>query len=104
MRIEPGLHAEHHRLGAGDVVDRDQQVGDVFHAAAVAERAEVVHRAREAGEQRAQLADRLGVAAGIDHEVLRSCACEPVPLTGQSSMTWPALRERALGLELVVDA
>ena len=54
LRIEAGLHAEHHGFGGGDVVDRDQKVGDVFHLAAVAKRAEVVHLAREAGEQRLQ--------------------------------------------------
>ena len=69
-RIEPGLHAEHHRLGARDVVDRDQQVGDELHLHAVAEAAEIMRLAREVGEQRHQAVDRLRVAARIDHEVL----------------------------------
>src|SRR5258708_18675000 len=46
LRIEPAFHAERERLGRGNVVDRDQQVGAEFHPAAVPELAEVVMRAR----------------------------------------------------------
>ena len=51
------------------VVDGDQQVGDVFHPAAVAERAEVVHAARKAEEERLEPGDRAAVAARIDDEI-----------------------------------
>src|SRR5262249_57184745 len=40
------------------------------HPAAVAERAEIMDRARESSEQRLELADRLCVAARIDDDVL----------------------------------
>ena len=46
-----GFHAEHHRFGARHIVDRDQEVGDIFHPAAVAEGAEIVRRARKIREQ-----------------------------------------------------
>ena len=67
---KPGFHAQHQRLGARHVVDGDQEIGDVFHAAAVAERAEIVHTRREVGEQRAQPLDLGGAARGIDDKVL----------------------------------
>ena len=69
FRIEPGLHAHHHGFGRGDVVDRDQEVGDIFHPAAVAEGADVVKLAREAGEHRLDLRHRFGIAAGVDHQI-----------------------------------
>ena len=59
LRVETGFDAEHHRFGAGDIVDRDQEIGDVFHPAAVTEGAEIVRAARKSCKQRAQLADRL---------------------------------------------
>ena len=68
--VEAGRHSEHHGLGCSHVVDRDQQVGHVFHAAAVAELAEVVRRARKAGKNRAQATDDFGIAARIDDNVL----------------------------------
>jgi len=46
LQVEPGALREHHRFGGGDVVDRHQQVGDVFHLAAVAERTDVMMRPR----------------------------------------------------------
>ena len=68
-RIEPGLDAEHHRFGARDVVDRDQQVRDELHLHAVAEGAEVIRLPREIREHRHQALDRLRVAARVDDEV-----------------------------------
>ena len=50
LRRQPGFHAKNQSLGAGHVVDGDEEIGDVFHAAAVAEFAEVAHRAGEIGE------------------------------------------------------
>src|SRR5215475_1738847 len=41
LRVEAGFHAQHHRFCGGDVVDGDQKIGDVFHAAAVAELADI---------------------------------------------------------------
>src|SRR5262249_6959987 len=77
-------------------------VGDIFHAAAVAEGAEVVRRARECGKQRTQPPDRLTLAAGVDHQVfdlgLRAGAAHR---TIQHDVAGPA--QRALRLELVVD-
>src|SRR6201999_1957018 len=69
LRWQAGLHAEHHGFGAGDVVDRYQKVGDVFHLAAVAEGADVVDVAAEVLEHRLELLDLLGIAAGVEHQV-----------------------------------
>ena len=102
LRIEPGLEPEHHRLGGGDVVDRDQEVRHVFHAAAVAEFTEVVRGAGKGGKQRPQLADRLAVAAGIDHEVLglglRAGAADRAVQHDVAG-----LAQHAFGSDLVVD-
>ena len=54
-----------------DVVDGDEQIGDEFHLAAVAERAEVVRQAREPGEDRGATLVGGAVARGIDDEVAR---------------------------------
>jgi hypothetical protein len=70
-RVEPGLDAEHERLGGGDVVHRDEQVGDELHPAAVAEFAEVMRRPGEGVEHRRHAAKGGLVAAGIDREVAR---------------------------------
>ncbi len=71
FRIEPGLHAHHHGFRRGNVVDRDQEIGDIFHLAAVAEGADVVKLAREAAEHRLDLRHRFGIAAGVDHQIAR---------------------------------
>ena len=42
IEIEAGLLGEDHRLGGGDVVDRDEVVGDILHLGAVAVGADVV--------------------------------------------------------------
>jgi len=63
------LHAQDHRLGARHIVDGDKEIGDVLHAAAVAEFAEVVKTAGESREHRAQFLDLGRTARGIDHEV-----------------------------------
>ena len=66
----PALMPKNHGLGARHVVDGDQKVGDVFHPAAVAEGADVVHRAGEPREHGFKLLDLAGVARSIDHEIL----------------------------------
>src|SRR5262245_34546153 len=102
LRVEAGLEPEHHRLGAGDVVDGDQKVGDIFHAAAVAKRAEVVHRAREPGKQRAKPADRLAIATRIDHQILHfGLGAGAAHRAVEHDVA--SLAQRAFGLELVVD-
>ncbi len=102
LRVEPRLDAEHHGLRRRDVVDGDQEVRDIFHAAAVAEYAEVVRGAGETGEQRLELADRLAVAAGVDHEILG-----PGLRAGAADRTiehhMAGLAQHAFGLDLVVD-
>ncbi len=69
LRVETRGHAEREGLGGGGVVDRDQQVGDQLHGGAVAEGADVAHRAREGLQHRAHLLERLGVTAAEHHEV-----------------------------------
>jgi hypothetical protein len=69
-RIEPGLHPEHHRFGAGHVVDRDQQVRDELHLHAVAEGAKIMRLARKIREHRHHRVDRLRIAARIHHQIL----------------------------------
>src|SRR5579885_1054043 len=68
-RRQPGFHAEHHGLGAGHVVDRDEKVRDIFHLAAVAEGAHVVDAPTEGLEQRLDPPDRAWVAAGVEDEI-----------------------------------
>ena len=68
-RREPGLDREHHRLGGGDVVDGDEEVRHELHARAVAEGAEVVRFAGEAGKERPVRFDGGGAAARIDDEI-----------------------------------
>jgi hypothetical protein len=67
---EPRLHAEHERLGGGDVVDRDQEIGPELEARAVAERPGVVAGAGEAVEDAAAALERALVAAGVNHDLL----------------------------------
>jgi hypothetical protein len=73
LRIEPGALRQGHRLGGGDVVNRDQMVGDELHAAAVAERAEIGALFGKIGEQPRAPRNRSAVAAGIDHEITLPC-------------------------------
>ena len=68
-RVEPGLGAEHDRLGGGGVVDGDQQIGDELHPAAIAERAEIMADPRKGGEGVTAAAIGGLVAARIDREV-----------------------------------
>ena len=63
------FHAQHQSFGAGDVVDRNQKVGDVFHLAAVAEGAEIGLRAREARKDVRHPVIGGAVAAGEDDEI-----------------------------------
>src|SRR5215813_792620 len=102
LRVEPGLEPKHHRLGAGDVVDGDEKIGDIFHAAAVAERAEVVRRTREGRKQRTQGADRLALAARIDHQIFRLRLCARAA-HGAVEQHVAGFAQRALGPELIVD-
>ena len=69
LRRQAGFDAEHHRLGARHVVDRDEQIGDIFHTAAIAEFAEIVNRAGEISEQRAKLFDLGRPARGVDDKI-----------------------------------
>ncbi|HEY1504802.1 MAG TPA: hypothetical protein VGF92_10925 [Stellaceae bacterium] len=71
LGIQPGFHAEHHCFGTGDVVHRDQQIGDEFHLAAVAEGTEIVRRAGEAVEHRLGAHVGRALAAGVDREIAR---------------------------------
>ena len=91
--VEPGLGAEHDRLGGGGVVHRDQQIGDEFHPAAVAELAEIVADPGEGGEGNSR--HRAYAASSPLPYSARSRvrACAPVPDSGQSSSVMPAARE-----------
>ncbi len=102
VRIEAGLEAEHEGFGRGDIVDRDQEIGDELHAAAVAEGAEVVVLAREIGEEGPERRDSPGIAARIDDEVLdgglRAGAAQ-----GAVQRDVPGLAENPFHPELVVE-
>src|SRR5205085_6697439 len=68
LGVEPRLGAEHYRLRGRRVMHRDEQVRDKFHAAAIAEGAEIMAHPGEAGEGvTAARIDRL-VAAAIERE------------------------------------
>src|SRR4029077_15180225 len=72
-RIETGFHAQHHGLSSGDVVDGDQEIGDVFHAAAVAELADIEDVTAECHKHRTQTSNGSGVAAGVENQVTVLC-------------------------------
>src|ERR1039458_2028144 len=73
LRIKPSLHSKNHRFGGGNVVDRHQQVSDVFHLAAVAEHAEIVNLTAEITKHRSQPLDCLAVAASIEDKIIHLC-------------------------------
>src|SRR5262245_31646661 len=79
-RIEAGFHPENHCLRGGDIVDGNQQVGDVFHAAAVAKCADIEDLTAESHQHWTQLRDGWGIATGIENKVavlrLRPCAAD----------------------------
>ena len=95
LRIEPGLGAEHDRLGRCGVVHRDQQIGDELHAAAVAEGAEIMRHSREPVEDRTAAAERAASSPLANTARSFTAACAPVPDSGQSSSIIPAAASRS---------
>src|SRR5262249_37078566 len=75
LRRQASLHAQHHSFGGSDIVDRYQEIGDVFHATAIAEDADVANPAAENLEHGFELAYLLGIAASVKDEVAIFCLC-----------------------------
>ena len=86
----------------GDVVDGDQQIGDVLDLAAVAEFADVIDLAAEVAEHRAQLPDQCGIAAGVENEIARD-GLRAGAAHRRVEHRVPGLGQHARGLLLVGD-
>ena len=69
LGVQAHTRAHQHRLGGGNIVDGDQQVGDQLHLHAAAKTADVVGRPREALEHRRKALDGSRIAAGIYRQV-----------------------------------